>query len=216
MIKTLMILFFISSAQASTFYKDENFSIKKIDKKEKTIVLIEGLIRAPLSEEFQKLIKEVDLKKQIELRLDSVGGSIYETQKLINTLDDLKNNNTGLTTRVDQGSMCASSCVPLFVQGQSRLAGNASSFMFHGVALYAVTNIPGEKDTKIMIDTYLKAGIDEKWIQKHIDMKVWSSPNETWYNGKELFEDGSNFVTGSLNNQITFEPYNRNYTDKPR
>lgn len=214
--KTIAILFFISNAEASIFYKDENFSLKKIDNNEKTIVLLEGLIRAPLTEKFQKLIAEVHLKKEIELRFDSVGGSIYETKKLIKILDELKENNIGITTRVDQGSMCASSCVPLFVQGQKRLAGNASSFMFHGVALYAVTNVPGEKDTKIMIDAYRKAGIAEKWIQEHIDMQVWSSPNETWYNGKELLENGSNFVTESLDNRISFEPYNRDYSNKPR
>lgn len=216
MMKIIMTLFFIPAVQASVFYQDDNFSLKTTKHSEKTIILLKGLIRAPLSEEFQKLIKEVNPKNEIELRLDSVGGSIYETKKLIDILDELKNNDMKLTTRVDQGSMCASSCVPLFVQGQKRLAGNASSFMFHGVALYAVTNIPGEKDTKIMIDTYLKAGISKKWIQKHIDMQVWSSANETWYNGKELLEDNSNFVTGSLTNQIFFEPYNRNYSDKPR
>lgn len=216
MLKTIMIIFFISNAEASTFYKDDNFSLKKIDNDEKTIVLLEGLIRAPLAEKFQKLITETDLKKEIELRFDSVGGSIYETKKLINILNELKENNTGLTTRVDQGSMCASSCVPLFVQGQKRLAGNASSFMFHGVALYAVTNVPGENDTKIMIESYRKAGIAEKWIQEQIDMQVWSSPNETWYNGKELLENDSNFVTESLNNRIFFEPYNRDYSNKPR
>lgn len=216
MMKTIAILFLISNAEASTFYKDDNFSLKKIDSDEKTIVLLEGLIRAPLTEKFQKLITEANLKKEIELRFDSVGGSIYETKKLIKVLTELKENNVELITRVDQGSMCASSCVPLFVQGQKRLAGNTSSFMFHGVALYAVTNIPGESDTKVMIDAYRKAGINEKWIQKHIDMQVWSSPNETWYNGKELLEDGSNFVTGPLSNRTFFEPYNRDYSDKPR
>ena len=217
MMKIIMLLFFIPTiVEASSFYKDDNFSLKIIDNDEKTIVLFEGLIRTPLAEEFQKLIKEIDLKKEIELRFDSVGGSIYETKKIINILDELKVNNVRLTTRVDQGSICASSCVPLFVQGQKRLAGNASSFMFHGVALYAVTNAPSENETKIMIDTYRKAGIAEKWIQDHIDMQVWSSPNETWYNGKELFENGSNFVTGSLNNRIFFEPYNRDYSNKPR
>lgn len=216
MIKILTILFLISDTQASIFYKDDNFSLRKIEKTEKTVLILEGLIRSPLAVEIQKFIKGISPEKEIELRLDSVGGSIFETKKVINYLEKLKSNNINITTRVDQGSMCASSCVPLFVQGKKRLAGNASSFMFHGVALYAVTNIPEEEDTKIMIDAYLKAGISEKWIQKHIDLKVWSSPNETWYNGKELFEDGSNFVTESLNNQFFFEPYNRNYTDKPR
>lgn len=216
MIKILALLIFIPSVEASTFYKDDNFSLKKIDHNEKTIVLLKGLIRTPLTKEFQKLIKETDLKKEIELRFDSVGGSIYETKKMINILDELKVKNVRLTTRVDQGSICASSCVPLFVQGQNRLAGNASSFMFHGVALYTLTNVPSENETDIMIDTYRKAGIAEKWIQEHIGMQVWSSPNETWYNGKELLENGSNFVTGSLNNRIFFEPYNRDYSDRPR
>lgn len=217
MMKIIILLFFIPMiAKASIFYKDDNFSLKKIDNDEKTIVLFEGLIRTPLTEEFQKLIRGVDLKKEMELRFDSVGGSIYETKKLIKILNELKVNDVKLTTRVDQGSICASSCVPLFVQGHKRLAGNASSFMFHGVALYAVTNVPSENETKVMINTYRKAGISEKWIQEHIDLKVWSSPNETWYNGKELLENGSNFVTESLNNRIFFESYNRDYSDKPR
>ena len=214
--KFLILFLMTQSLFASTSYKDENFSLKKTVRDDKTIISFEGLIRSPLAREFKNLLIKTDLEKPLELRLNSVGGSIYETQAVIAVIKELKEKQVLVATRVDQGSLCASSCVPIFAQGIQRLAGTASSFMFHGVAPLAVTNIPSEKETDIMIETYRGAGINEDWIQKHIGMKVWSTPSETWYNGKELFESGSNFVTSLLNNRIFFEPYNRDFGPKPR
>lgn len=212
-----LLLFVIQSSYASTvFYKDSNFELRESKSNEKTVIFFEGLIRKPLAEQFQKLVDQSDLRLPIELRFNSEGGSIYETQAFVKIIDTLKEKNVEVNTRVDLGSMCASNCVPLFVQGKERIAGSASSFMFHGVAMFAITNIPDQQDTQIMINFYKRAGINESWIQKQIDLKVWSTPSETWYNGKELLEDGSNFVTKLLNNRIEFEPYNRDYSNKPR
>ncbi len=217
--KLLIILILsIQSALASDafFYKDENFSLKKIKRSDRNIVLLNGIIRSPMERELKKLIMGLDHAKPVELRLNSVGGSIYETRSLIEFLNTFKESGGELITRVDQGEMCASSCVPLFVQGSKRVAGNVSSFMFHGVAVLMMTNVPSEFETNIMLKFYRDAGIQENWIQEHMALKVWSTPNETWYNGKELFLNGSNFVTELLNNRIFFEPYNRDFGDRPR
>jgi ATP-dependent protease ClpP protease subunit len=216
----LLIIFILSlqSALASDayFYKDENFSLKKLDRSDKTIVLLSGIIRSPMERELKKLVMSLDHTLPIELRLNSVGGSIYETQSIIEFLNIFKSSGGKIITRVDQAEICASSCVPLFVQGSKRVAGNVSSFMFHGVAVLVITNIPSEFETNIMLKYYREAGIQENWIQEHLALKVWSTPNETWYNGKELYENGSNFITDLLNNRTLFEPYNRDFGDRPR
>lgn len=217
--KLLFILILsIQSALATDayFYKDENFSLRKIKRPDRNIVVLNGIIRSPMERELKKLIMSLDHERPVELRLNSVGGSIYETRSLIDFLNTFKASGGELITRVDQGEMCASSCVPLFVQGSKRVAGNVSSFMFHGVAVLMITNVPSELETNLMLKFYRDAGIQENWIQEHMALKVWSSPNETWYNGKELFENGSNFVTELLNNRIFFEPYNRDFGDRPR
>lgn len=218
LIATLTILMTLQSALASDgiFFKDENFTLRKLIRSDRSIVLLSGIIRSPMEREFKKLIMSLDHSKPVELRLNSVGGSIYETRSLIEFLNTFKTSGGELITRVDQGEMCASSCVPLFVQGSKRVAGNVSSFMFHGVAVLMITNIPSEFETNIMLKYYREAGIQENWIQEHLALKVWSTPNETWYNGKELYENGSSFVTDLLNNRTLFEPYNRDFGDRPR
>lgn len=214
--KLALALCALSTTLAFADYKDENFSLRKSYHAEKTVIFFDGLIRKPIVEELRNIVKKEDLNKPIELRLNSVGGSFPETQEVIKFINELKTNQIVVNTRVDQGSMCASSCVPLFVQGMQRYAGNASSFMFHGVALLVITNVPSEHDTKEMIDTYRSAGINETWIQEHIKMKTWSVPSETWYNGKELYSNGSGFVTELLENQIFFKPYDNSFGSRPR
>lgn len=214
---TLSLLFSIQT-QAKSLYSDENFEISRFNKTDKVILHFKGLIRAPFAQQMIDALKEHIKKnshKDLEISLDSVGGSIYETKKLIDYLREFRKQNN-LITSVQHGSMCASSCVPLFVQGDKRYATSTSAFMFHGVAFYVVTNIPDPEASQIMIDSYLERGIDKDWIKEHERMGVWSTPNETWYNGKELYEDGQGFITKLLNNRNFYKAYNRNYSNRPR
>lgn len=220
--KFLFILFLMGllyptdAIRAAESYKDSNFHISIYQRMKKNIVVIKGEMRAPMNEMMEKSIRSLPYNNVVEIRLDSVGGSIMVANDMVDTIKRLKHDGYVIHTRVDHGAMCASSCVPVYVQGEERHATSVSGFMFHGVAIYAITNVPDSKSTQYMINAYVGAGIDKEWINVHKEMGVWSTPNETWYNGKELFDTKSGFVTNMVSNRILIKSYDRSYSKKPR
>lgn len=216
----IYLLLFVSSlaaaSSAASTYKDENFALSMHKKEGKTVLHFEGLIRPPFAEVLSRTLGQLaENGEEVELSLDSVGGSIFETMKAIENIKEFRKR-LSFNTVVSHGYMCASSCVPLFVQGEQRSASSTSAFMFHGVASFVVTNIPDPELSELMIRIYLERGISKKWIERHRNAGVWSLPGETWYNGRELYEDGQGFVTKLLSRRIRFEPYDRSFSQRPR
>ena len=64
-----------------------------------------------------------------------------------------------LITRVMEGSICASGCIPVFMQGKKRKASGASVWVFHG-ARSALTNIPNPAATKAYLDMLTASGME--------------------------------------------------------
>ena len=62
--------------------------------------------------------------KKVELKLDSVGGSVAEGEKVIDVLKKIKTTHK-LYTVVGAGRRCGSMCVFIYVQGQKRFAAPA-------------------------------------------------------------------------------------------
>ncbi len=63
-----------------------------------------------------------------------------------------------LTTRVMEGSLCASGCIALFMQGRICKASGASIWVFHG-ARGAFTNIPDPVATDEYLEFLTAAGM---------------------------------------------------------
>jgi hypothetical protein len=63
-----------------------------------------------------------------------------------------------LTTRVMEGSLCASGCIPVFMQGEKRKASAASVWVFHG-AHGAFTNIPDPAATEEYLAMLTSSGM---------------------------------------------------------
>jgi ATP-dependent protease ClpP protease subunit len=169
-------------------------------------------IREPLAESLNSLIQSCQGLKELKLRLDSPGGSIYEAEKIGNVLEAAKSKGVQVTTFVQNGDECDSSCVPVFAQGQKRIAAPVSAFMFHGVAVYVVTNVPDPESTALMMKLIRKAkGLNEKWFQSLIDKKVFTIPQMYWISGQELMDQKSGFVTELSDRQMILKPYDRSY-----
>lgn len=169
-------------------------------------------IRPPLAENLNFLIQSCRGLKNLELRLNSPGGSIVETRAIADILDKAKTKGVIITTRVENGDECDSNCVPLFAQGKKRVAAPVSAFMFHGVAIYMITNIPDPTSTGEMLGLIRKAeGLNNKWLQELIDQKVFSIPSMYWVSGQELMDQKSGFITELLPRQQLFKPYDRSY-----
>lgn len=179
------------------------------------ILRLDTEIRAPLAKDFEALVKSCPGIKTIELRLNSGGGSITEISEMAKILEPLKKQGVTLTTRVHNGDECDSSCVPLFALGDKRQAGEVSAFMFHGVSITAISNIPHPASTQEMLDLIRKAsGLNGAWLQSLINAKIFAVPSMYWLSGKELVDQKSGLVTELLPRQTLLKPYDRSY--KPR
>jgi hypothetical protein len=67
---------------------------------------------------------------RVVLFLDSAGGKVDDGDRVIEVLNEIKLRHQ-LITVVRHGKLCASMCIPIFLQGEDRLAARASIWLFH-------------------------------------------------------------------------------------
>jgi hypothetical protein len=123
----------------------------------------------------------------IILRLDTAGGSDRATIGIIRRLEALVASGVRLRTMVNQGDICASACILIFMQGQERYAGNASVWGFHGACLPG-TNIPVPQATRQLYDALEERGVSPAFIQMLEQCGYLSQPGVYWLSGYELSE----------------------------
>lgn len=168
------------------------------------VLRIEGNIMPPLAEEFELAISQFPAGRRVLLEFQSPGGMNTEGNKIIESIKKARESLT-IDSFVDNGAICASMCIPLFMQGRQRIAGERSTFMFHGAAPW-YTNIPTVSVTKEYTDSLIAAGASEEWLQTLWDLGVFSEPMEYWVNGEELFSEKTGIVTHLKPKVIKHEP----------
>ncbi len=145
-----------------------------------------GPLRRPLADQLRELLLARPQKyNHVVLELDSDGGELSYVKELVTVLQAVRARSE-LTTRVMEGSLCASGCIPLFMQGARRKASGASIWVFHG-ACSAFTNIPDVSSTDAYLDLLSSAGMTPEFrasleTDKHIYL-----PGSLIMSGYELF-----------------------------
>lgn len=167
----------------------------------KAYVKITGPIDEETSKAFFELMAQFPEVREIELHLNSGGGKSLEGWKIIALLNEKKSAGVHLTTLVKNGNICGSLCVPIFVQGQTRKAGPASSFMFHSAHLsfagmVTVKTLPERNEE--MFQYFLKAGVSPKWLDHLKAQQVFESDEYYWLSGGDLLSEKSGVVTELL------------------
>jgi len=118
------------------------------------------------------------------LDLDSVGGELAETERVIALVQDLRQA-ARVDTLVRHGATCASACVVIFAQGERRSAGGASAWVFHGVCP-AGSSVPSFAATCRGLDLLRRAGVSEDFLQMLLRGGFLSRPGALWLSGYEL------------------------------
>jgi len=114
---------------------------------------------------------------RVILILDSAGGQVEEGDRVIHVLDELKQTRR-LVTVVQDDKLCASMCIPIFLQGNDRLAGRASGWIFHEVTGPGADKKELKQQTLQLLDRYYApAGVSADWIKRIIPIieraKLW-------------------------------------------
>lgn len=145
-----------------------------------------GPIIAPFAEQLAALWQaEGEAYSQVELEIDSSGGSLSHAVKVIAVLREIRRT-ARLVTVVTPGSMCASACVPVYMQGEVRRASTATGWMFHG-ACGSYTNVPSPVPTRLYASLLAEAGLDAGFLCELEDKGYLSKPGAYWVSGYELY-----------------------------
>ena len=120
---------------------------------------------------------------RVFLVLNSPGGSVSEGERVIRVLQEIKQKHR-LITVVAQGSMCASMCVPIYLQGNDRLAAGASIRVFHEVTVEDENGTKTDPEITLVLFTryYIPAGVSRDWLDSILpsmkNANLWMSGNQ--------------------------------------
>src|SRR5262249_926635 len=96
---------------------------------------------------------------RVVLFLDSPGGQVEEVARVIHILNGIKPTRRLITAVLD-GNLCASMCIPIFLQGEDRLAGRTSQWIFREAARQGANGREQMQETLRLFDKYyVPAGV---------------------------------------------------------
>src|SRR6266536_3054325 len=170
------------------------------------VIEYEGPIVFPMAENLREIwteIKKNNRFHRVALRLNSPGGTDLHGLEVIDVLREMRQQ-VRLMTVVNEHDLCASMCVPIYLQGDVRYAGPATSWMFHGAAK-AMSNIPSLAPTERYFDLFKERGIDASFTAFLFDNRYVTSPGAYWISGYEL-AGKCNIITKLLPNWQPQEP----------
>lgn len=150
-----------------------------------------------LKETFQEWRGQVD---HVIIDFSSPGGAVAEGREVIAVINEMKKTHL-VETRVQQGRVCASMCVPIYLQGEKRTAHPASRWMFHEPS--SVDAVTGEEvrtpefekriETRRFVDRYFRnSEMNQAWLQK---LEAEWQGKDIWKSGKQLVTEDSGIIT---------------------
>ena len=134
---------------------------------------------------------------RLVLFLDSAGGKVDDGDRVIEVLNEIKLRHE-LITVVPHGKLCASMCIPIFLQGEDRLAARASIWLFHEAAqrrANGVLRTDTAETWRLFRKYYAPAGVSMHWLKS-----IAPLINETdlWQTGGDLISAKSGIILHPL------------------
>ena len=145
-----------------------------------------GPLLPPLADDLRALLLASPQRfHRVVLELDSNGGELAYVKELVALLQEVRGK-MELTTRVMEGAICASGCIPVFMQGKKRKASGASVWVFHG-ARSTLTNIPNPAATKAYLEILTASGMKAGFLAfLEEDNRIYK-PGSLILSGYELY-----------------------------
>jgi hypothetical protein len=142
-------------------------------------------------------------KRRVIVDISSSGGSVAEGKAIIAVLRDLRKTHH-LTTRVSRGETCLSMCVPVFLQGEERIAAKASVWMFHPVIKGENHRLDVKAWEELIRTYYPPAGVNQAWLDGLHDQVV--APAEVWLTGGQLLDAKSGIFDRAIEDVLKLDP----------
>jgi len=134
---------------------------------------------------------------RVVLFLDSAGGRVDDGDRVIEALNEIKLRHQ-LITVVPHGKLCASMCIPIFLQGEDRLAARASIWLFHEAAqreANGVLRTDTAETWRLFRKYYAPAGVPTRWLKSIAPM---IEEADLWQTGGDLISAKSGIILHPL------------------
>ena len=158
-----------------------------VDARDMVVIRYRGPVAFPMAQNLRRIwseISRVPRFRTVVVRLDSPGGLQSHGAEVIDILREIRESRE-LVTLVAEGDLCASMCVPLFIQGSSRIASPASAWMFHGAARF-MSNVPHLPMTQRYVEHFIEREVGVAFVQSLLRENYLTLPGEYWLSGSEL------------------------------
>lgn len=166
-----------------------------------TIVILDGSLNRGVAKDTIAALNSAD-GSDIYLELNSRGGYLTEAEEIYNRIKSLKEEGKSISTFVASGSVCASACTVIFAAGEKRVAGEAASFMVHGVQRESMPGFIDSLKTKHVLELYKLNGISEEWIKDLRVKGVFGGVNDFWFPGRDAALKEVGFATSMTSGLI--------------
>jgi len=203
MVAMCVLIFFLVRQFNEKLYEDKGrLTVSQSETQPETVVFSwQSSIEIPMARRiYEAFGKWKDRTKVIVLDLNSPGGSLNEGGKVIEVIDQMKKTHQ-VVTYVGPNHLCASMCVPIFMQGQKRVAAVSSKWMFH-----EPVTVDFFTDEKVKVPERERRSTAEKFYRRYFEnsdinppwrenlKKQWQGGKEVWRTGRQLLDEGSNII----------------------
>jgi len=161
-----------------------------------------GLIVAGVADELRTSVAKYGTAlKRVVLFLDSAGGQVDEGDRVIAVLNEIKQGHR-LATVVPHGKLCASMCIPIFLQGDDRFAARASLWIFHEASQPQANGSQRTDMTetwRLFRKYYGSAGVSMHWLKSITPMIKGA---DLWQTGGDLIDAKTGIIMHALGDTI--------------
>lgn len=197
----LALILFPRSASATLLYDSVGINFTVVERENDITFELHDIIQHPAAREFEDSYAYLKKDKEIIIDLNSGGGSVEEGHKIIAFVEKIQAEGFRVKTRVLNGRMCGSMCVPIFLSADVREAAVTSAFMFHGVTT-GWSTVPSHEKTQELFMYMKSRGLTESfesylWLEEAL-----TAPGEYWLTGNELMELNSGIITKLLERHV--------------
>lgn len=177
------------------FAFSETYTVEtKVINKRLTVVILDGSLNKGVAKDTIAALRAAE-GQDIYLELNSRGGYLTEAEEIYDTIKELGAEGKSISTFVPSGSVCASACTIIFVAGERRVAGEAASFMVHGVQRESMPGFIDSFKTSHVLDLYKKNGVKAEWINDLRVKGVFGGVNDFWFPGRDAALTEVGFAT---------------------
>ncbi len=139
---------------------------------------------------------------RVVFKIHSGGGSVNEGERVVELMREIRTTHS-LETVVEQGQMCGSMCVFIYLQGQRRVAALSSLWLFHEIShhdpkTHKILRLDRPAWERLVEKYYAAAGVSAAWTER---MQPLTIESDYWQTGADLMRDKSGIVHVALGNQ---------------